>query len=483
MKLFKSIRWRLQVWYGVILVVVLAGFGFTAFQLERGQQFRQIDDQLRRGVAVVQSGFRPPPRPGGPLMRPDADFPPPGGPPIEADAARPGPDPGRHFRLPPEAADLFNDKNLDGLYYVIWSRDGPEMARSTNAPQGIPRPGGTPSEPEPPRMRGTIREASIVTRPGETVLVGRSIAPELSYLDRLAWELSGFGGVILLLGLAGGWTLASRSMRPIKNISDTAAKISTGDLSQRIDVRDAETELGALATVLNSTFAQLDAAFEQQKNFTADAAHELRTPVSVMLTQAQAALTRDRNGTEYRETIQSCERAAQRMRRLTESLLELARLDAGESVKKHVSFDFSQCVRDCVELVRPMAVDAEVELLCQLPPVKCVGDPHRIGQVIVNLLTNAIQYNKRHGRVHVLTEWQNGTAILTVTDNGAGISEQDLPNIFRRFYRADKARSSGNSGLGLAISKAIVDAHGGKINVSSQANIGSTFSVYLPAPE
>ena len=334
-------------------------------------------------------------------------------------------------------------------------------------------------------MREMFREVFVVAPPGEMVLAGKSIEAEMAALGVVAWKLSGIGGVILLLGLAGGWMLASRFIRPIEDISLAAAKIAAGDLSQRIEAPDSQTELGALANVLNSTFAQLDAAFEQQRAFTADAAHELRTPISVILTNTQSALTRERTGAEYRETIQSCERAAQRMRRLTESLLEMARLDAGKSLVKHLTFNLSESVRECVELLRPMAVESEVELLCQLPPVSCVGDPNRIGQVIVNLLANAIQYSKRNGRVHIMTEWQSGTAILKVVDNGSGINPEDLPHIYRRFYRGDKSRSSGTGqgGLGLAITKAIIDAHGGKITVSSQPEIGSTFTVYLPSPE
>jgi heavy metal sensor kinase len=483
MKLSKSIRWRLQVWYGVILVAVLAGFGFTAWQLQRAEQFRKVDDQLRRRAASLMRAFRPPRPMGSPPRGPEMDFrPPPDAPPSEPDLAA---DPGapRHFRLPPDTTNFFSETGPGAFYYVVWDRDGKELARTTNAPAGVQRPAHAGPEPEAPQLRGIYRETSIVTRPGDAIVVGRSVVEELNDLTRLAWRLAGFGGAILLLGLAGGWRLVTSSMRPISQISGAAEKIAAGDLKQRIDVRDAETELGALATVLNSTFARLDAAFDRQKNFTADAAHELRTPVSVILTQTQGSLARERKPAEYREALESCERAAQRMRRLTESLLELARLDAGQSLNAAKPFDFSACVRECVEMVRPMAREAQVDLVCHCPPVKCLGDSNRIAQVVVNLLTNAIQYNKQLGRVHIATELQNGMAILTVTDTGAGISEKDLTRIFDRFYRADKARSSGHSGLGLAISKAIVEAHHGKIHVSSQLNTGSTFTVYLPSPD
>ncbi|HEX5398329.1 MAG TPA: histidine kinase dimerization/phospho-acceptor domain-containing protein, partial [Verrucomicrobiae bacterium] len=144
-----------------------------------------------------------------------------------------------------------------------------------------------------------------------------------------AWRFAGFGAIILVFGLAGGGWFVSRAMRPIENISSAATKISAGDLSQRINLAETESELGQLAAVLNSTFARLDAAFAQQKQFASDAAHELRTPVSVILTQTQTALTRERAAAEYRETVEACQRAAQRMRKLIRALLELARLDAG----------------------------------------------------------------------------------------------------------------------------------------------------------
>src|SRR6185437_15173291 len=273
-----------------------------------------------------------------------------------------------------------------------------------------------------PQMNGLFRESVLMMPPGERILVGRSIAPQLADLRRTALMLSAVGAGILLLGLAGGWWLASRAIRPIEDISSTAVKIAAGDLSHRIDIGETESELGQLAGVLNSTFARLDAAFTQQQQFTSDAAHELRTPVSVVLTQTQAALNRERSAAEYRETIESCQRAAQRMRRLIESLLELARLDAGQQPMKRMRFDLAQTARDCVTLIPPLADERHVKVFCDVPPLNCVGDPERLSQVITNLLTNAIAYIKDNGEVRVSGEVKNGTTILTVRDTGVGIS-------------------------------------------------------------
>ncbi len=313
-------------------------------------------------------------------------------------------------------------------------------------------------------------------------MAGRSIATDLAEMRRFGWLLAAVGGVVLMFGLIGGWWLVSRAIRPITDISATAVKIAAGDLSQRINVADTENELGRLAGVLNSTFARLEAAFAQQGRFTADVAHELRTPVSVLLTQTQTALNRERNAAEYRETVEACQRAAQRMRRLLESMLELARLDAGQEPMKSLRFDLSQTVCDCIELIRPLAEERDIKIRSDLPSVDFTGDPERLSQVITNLLTNAIHHNKDHGEVRVSMQLQNDTVILAVADTGLGISTEDLPHVFERFYRADKSRSgsSGRTGLGLAISKAIVEAHGATIEVSSELGTGTTFLVRLP---
>ncbi len=295
-----------------------------------------------------------------------------------------------------------------------------------------------------------------------------------------ALKLTGVGVIILFFGLAGGWWISSRAIRPVENISATAVKIAAGDLSQRINSAETESELGQLAAVLNSTFARLEAAFAQQKQFASDAAHELRTPVSVILTQTQTALGRDREAKDYKQTIEACQRAAQRMRKLISALLELARLDAGQEQMKRLRFDFSKTVADGVELVGPLADERGVQLIAEFSPLEITGDAGRLGQVVTNLLTNAIEYNHEGGEVKVTLKPENGMAVLTVSDTGQGIPAEDLPRVFERFYRADKSRSSGSAGLGLAICHAIVTAHGGSIDVASEEHVGTTFIVRLP---
>ena len=197
----------------------------------------------------------------------------------------------------------------------------------------------------------------------------------------------------------------------------------------------------------------------------------------------QSTLNKDRSGAEYRETLEACQRAAQRMKRLIESLLELARFDAGQEQLAPVRFDLAAKTRECVEMLQPLASERRVNLRTTLAEAHCSGDAERLSQVIVNLLTNAVTYNKPDGVVQVATEVRDGSAILTVADTGIGITTEDAPHVFKRFYRADKSRagSAGNAGLGLAICKSIVAAHGGNLDFTSEPQRGTTFTLRLPA--
>jgi two-component system, OmpR family, sensor kinase len=558
--IFNSIRWRLQAWHGLILFVVLTGFGLTAFQVARDNQWRRINQELEQRLGFLAFSLMSPPRPHPPRWRasaagaedsqidrrPDTRRAPEGmgeaGPPPDGHRR---PHPG--LRMNPQAFCERLTQSLErriaaeagqtnAFYFVAWGADGKELKRSPGAPGNVPRPKNLrpvqaadafgwlsnhqevmavrqavaiqpagaasplrPNEPEPARARpslgpglgpmapgmrtrGDYREAYKFLPFGACLLVGRSMAPEMAAMRRLAYWLVGAGAGVLMIGLAGGWWVASRAIRPIDAISQTAVKIAAGDLAQRINTADTESELGRLASVLNSTFARLEAAFAHQSRFTSDASHELRTPVSVILSQTQTILSRERSGMEYREALQACQRAAQRMRNLTQSLLELARLDAGQAAMQRESFDLTRAARESMELVRPLAAERGVELRGELTSAQCQGDAERVGQVVTNLLTNAIHFNRDHGEVRVSTGIENGNAFLSVTDTGQGIPPEDLPHIFERFYRVDKSRSriQGRTGLGLAICKAIIDAHSGVIEVTSRPGAGSTFTVKLP---
>jgi len=499
--ILNSIKWRLQLWYALILVTVLVGFGVTAYQLERNRIFRQVDDQIHHRINELAHALRRPPRGPLPGRLPEDDRPPPeqfrgdGRPEQNGLQDRRGPP--LNFELPPQAAALFGTNDQHSYFFQI-SLDGNEIASSDNYRNStsmmndfnvtlmrenrIPRQFRKPAKQPPPVNFQEERMAAEMLPSEELIWVGCSIAPELHELHLTALKLTGFGGIILFIGLAGGWWFVGRALRPIAEISSTATKISGGDLSQRINTAEAESELGQLAAVLNSTFARLETAFAQQKQFASDAAHELRTPVSVILTQTQTALARERDATGYKQTVEACQRAAQRMRKLIESLLELARFDAGQEVLKRLNFNLARTVAEAVEMVQSLADERQVKIISELQPLDLTGDPERLAQVVTNLLTNAIQYNRPGGEVRVKLDAQAGLAVLDISDTGRGIATEDLPHVFERFYRADQSRTSGgNAGLGLSICKAIVEAHGGTIEISSVENAGTKLFVRLPA--
>lgn len=485
----KSIRWRLQLWQAFLLMLVLSGFGFTAYQLHRLNRFRQIDEELERRVAALADELRgrppfgqPPgrgpfdPGPGGPPRRGGPDFP----------GFHPPPEPRfelRNVMLSAATLNLFEETDPNGFYYGIWSRSGTLVKGSTNRAVALERPlqpgAGTRIYTQ---TRAGSREAFQFTELGDCLLAGRPIQADLRAMRRFAGWLWAAGGGVLALGLGGGWVLASRALQPVADISAAATRISAGHLAERINVAETDSELGRLAGVLNSTFARLEAAFAQQKQFTADASHELRTPIAVILAEAQTTLARERSAAEYRETIEVCLAAAQQMRRLTQSLLELARFDAGQEEIARAPVALDEVVRTCADLIQPLAEARGIRVIVELAPVTAVGDTDRLSQVFMNLLSNAVHYNREQGEIRISTGLENGTAVVRVADTGQGIPSEDVPRVFERFYRGDRARSRAErrQGLGLAIAKAVVDAHGGSIEVSSQPGVGSVFTVRLP---
>ena len=322
------------------------------------------------------------------------------------------------------------------------------------------------------------------------VVVAKDLAPIEQAIDSLAAQLAVVGPAVLVLSLAGGLLLVSRALRPIDRIAKTAEEINATDLSRRLDARGSD-EIARLAGTLNDLFARLEASFERQARFTADASHELRTPLSLVAGNVELALNRPRTAEEYKEAIQEIGEAADRMRSVVEGLLTLARADAKSVPLKREPVLLCSLADDVARLHRPLAEKAQVvvsvdwqgQLAGSQGEVRVTGDPERLKELISNLLTNAIRYNKPGGKVIVRTSSSDGVARLVVEDTGIGIPAEDLPHVFERFYRVDKARSRevGGSGLGLAIAKWIVDAHQGTIEVTSEPGVGTRIAVGLPA--
>jgi heavy metal sensor kinase len=312
--------------------------------------------------------------------------------------------------------------------------------------------------------------------------VGRDLGPDLADIHNLLLLLTGIGCTVFALGLTGGWILSRRSVRPIRKISKVAAEISEQDLSARIDGSEMDLEFEELSTTLNDTFDRLETAFQQQVQFTADASHELRTPLSVIRMHQELALSKQRSAKEYRAALETCQRSTARMTSLVESLLSLSRLDANGQHLRLQKENLADIVDEVVQATRLLAKAKRISVRSETVPALINGDRGRLGQVLTNLITNAIAYTADGGLIEVSIAVDGDHVVTAVADSGEGIAEEHLSRIFDRFYRVESERSReiGGSGLGLAICKAIVEAHGGTILVESTVGAGSVFSVQLP---
>jgi heavy metal sensor kinase len=382
------------------------------------------------------------------------------------------------------ARDLHRRLESLHFYYGVWNDEGKLLLISDNA-KDLPAPDVKLKRNESIfRTRGDLREIMHNVDGDELVVLGNSLDEVNLALYRLALRLIFMGLAIIGTVLVVGWWLTSRALQPVKAISRTAAKIADGDLSQRINVSqlDTETELGELAVDLNHTFSQLQQNMEQQVRFTADASHELRTPLSVILTKTQVALAKERTAADYRTALETCERAGLRMKELVNSLLELSRLDKGERQLELKPCNLSDIAKEAFEDIRILAETHHLEMQGEVQPLLIMADSARLHQVVTNLLANAVKHTPAGSNVYLRLEQQGTNAVLQVIDNGPGIPPDALPHLFERFYRVDKARArkEGGTGLGLAISRALVHAHSGTLSAESVLGKGSIFSVKVP---
>ncbi len=321
---------------------------------------------------------------------------------------------------------------------------------------------------------------------GETffVVVGQSLRDIQPVERQLVFLLVVANPLALLLASLGGLWLANKALSPVDRLTRAAERIGRGNLSERVEEHRSQDEIGRLAATFNQMIGRLEQAFERERRFTADASHELKTPLAVLRGDIEVALRRERTPDEYRRVLQSSLEEIARLTKLTEDLLTLARSDAGESVLDLEQVQLDQLASDARVFIAPLAESAGVALTYDAPtsPVVIEGDQKRLKQLLVNLMDNAIKYTPAGGSARLSLSVKNSSAVIEVSDSGRGIPGSSLPHIFERFYRQTDPRDSRVSGfgLGLAISKWIVDAHGGSIEADSTEGRGSTFTVHLP---
>jgi signal transduction histidine kinase len=290
--------------------------------------------------------------------------------------------------------------------------------------------------------------------------------------------LSLIPGVIAAACLGGAW-LSRRALRPVDEITAAAGAIEIDNLSQRLPVIETGDELQRLTEVWNSMLARLEAAVTTLSQFAADASHELRTPLAVIRTSAELALRRARSTDEYRESLREISIEAERMTQLVEDLLFLAHSAYRAANLKAEPVELRSVLRGVTGELRDLAELRQIEVRARYPDDAVVvrGSEPALRRLFLVLMDNALKYSHPGGRVDLAVASDHSRVTVTIKDRGIGISESDLPHIFRRFYRADKARTDGGYGLGLSIAATIAEEHGAQIAAASREGEGSEFSV------
>lgn len=315
------------------------------------------------------------------------------------------------------------------------------------------------------------------------VQVGSPLDEIQEALNQLLLVLSVSVPLVLLLASLGGLFLANQALKPVDRITRTAQKIGSGDLSQRIPLEGLpKDEIGRLAETFNDMLSRLEASFDQMKRFTADASHELKTPLSILRGEVEIGLMRLRSPEEYQEILRSCLEEIGRMSRIVDDLLTLARVDSGELAIRREKVDLDEVAGEVWRAFYREAVGRGLRFSFEATKVRVIGDRERLRQMIANLVDNAVKYTPEGGWVELAVGSEDGLATVTVRDTGEGIPPEHQERVFDRFYRVDKARSreKGGTGLGLSICKGIAEAHGGKILLESEPGVGSVFKVLLP---
>lgn len=290
--------------------------------------------------------------------------------------------------------------------------------------------------------------------------------------------------LIIIVAVVGGILISNYVLKPIDRMTKVAREISMGDLSKRLNLPYTNDEIGRLAQTFDIMIDKLDDSFKRQRQFTHDASHELRTPIAVIQSQAELSLGSSNTVSEYTKALSVILEEAKYMGKLISNMLFLARGDNKADNLQMENLNLSDLIEGIVSELKPIAENNNIKINIVKNEPSCIkGDQTRITQLLYNIIENAIKYTAPEGNIKLYIENHDKYIKIAVQDNGIGISKEHLPHIFERFYRVDKARSvkNGGSGLGLSICQWIALIHGGKIEVFSEENKGSTFIIWLPS--
>jgi signal transduction histidine kinase len=400
-------------------------------------------------------------------------------------------------RFHPNLGEIYNemDRKARGhadrsLFVQLLSADGEVMSSSGNPPPLDTLPRVVADRPTLSSIDDYRIAQRLITRdglPAYTVRVGMSLGMIDTDLATLTRLMLAAGAALLFIAPLSGYFLAGRATRPLGRIISTAARLRPSHMEERLPIRGTQDELDQLSMTINRFLDLLRDYLERNREFVANAAHELRSPLAAVQSSVEVTLNSDRTVEEYQDMLGEIADQCGQLRVLVNQLLLLAENDAARSQIKMRPVSLDHLVEKSVEMFRGVAEERGVQLVSNLDPeVMIEGDADRLRQVVNNLVDNSLKFTPSGGQVLVtLVEDVPGRrAILKVSDTGLGIAEGDLPHVFERFYRGDKSRQhqdqTAGNGLGLSICSSIVSAHNGTIRVESREGKGAVFIVTLP---
>lgn len=453
-----SIRLRLTLWYAAVLALVLIAFGAAVYAAMRQTLTTHLDNLLLGQLHELDEDFE--------RVKDNKAI---------ADSAR------------------HTSHEAPGFEFQVSTIAGKPIFRSAGLGRvGLPVPefkdGSTLRDRVRTPAKGAFRVISRKVTGPEGPLVIQA-ASSLAEDDRRLGELLSVLLVLVPLGivfaLGGGYWLARRALAPVDRMRETAEGITATRLDQRITTPEQKDELGRLAATLNGMIARLEHSFSEMQQFTADAAHELRTPLAIIRNEAEVALRTTRDAQDYQRSLENILEETERLTRLSDQLLYLCREDSGLQKGSPQQVQLDELAREVASHMQAVANEKGVTIdLRALQPCAVFADPDRLRRVLFNLLDNAIKYTPAGGNVSMATRVAGAQAQLIVSDTGIGIPAEHLPRVFDRFYRVDQARSGNGqvptgTGLGLAICRAIVTSHGGTISVAANDAHGTDVTVAL----
>ena len=456
--MFDSVRTRLTLWYLAILALVIIFFAvltyfFTVRVLNRDLNSRL--EEMSRNLKVA----------------------------LDAEQA----DEEENRQSDQTISETLNEFSFRDYQFAVYASDGRLIASNVKLllPDGIEN-----SSPlsDVKIERETFRVYASPLESGQNqyrLLIFYSLKEQKTFEYRLTRIFLVAVPLALLLAGVGGYFLARKSLAPIVEMSRQVSQIGATNLHERLPVVNEKDELGTLAETFNLLLSRLENSFAQQRRFMADASHELRTPLAIVRGESEVALLKsNRSSKDYRESLAIVHDESKRLTRIVEDLFTLARADAGQFQTNFTQIYLDEILADCVRAVRVLAEKRHVTIALEAAEdLLFQGDEQLLHRMFLNLLDNAVKYNSENGTIKIEARVADGDYRITFSDTGIGISTEDQPKIFERFYRADIARSraeeteTSGAGLGLAIADWIANLHRGNIELVSSGETGSVFAV------